>query len=337
MRKSFFVSVAVALSLIAVSSSQADVKTETVVGKLTNPCGVAIQPGTGHVFVADSGAKRVIRVVDGKAEDVIIDFPLDVYGKGPMFDIGPLGLAFIDADTLVVGGGGNIDDKELLRVYAVPKAGSAAIKASDMKANFGLDANEDLKAEGNYYGVAVGQGGIYVTCNGDDTKGWVAKADVKKNVVSNFRRFIATKEATEVDAPVAITMSPRGEVVVGQMGEITVPEDGLLTFYNAKNGKMLLNLETGLSDITGLAYSPKNGLLYATDFAWPGNDQAGLFRLDKDGKEKKVTINAKKITQLDKPTALAFAEDGTLYVTVIETVDGKNEGKLLKIAVDQLD
>ena len=68
----------------------------------------------------------------------------------------------------------------------------------------------------------------------------------------------------------------------------------------------------------------------------PHGGFAGLFRLDKDGKKKKVTIKTTKIAQLDKPTALAFAEDGTLYVTVIETKDGKNEGKLLKIAADQL-
>lgn len=335
MRKCFALTVAAAICLMA-GTLQADVKTETVVGGLNNPCGVAVQPETGHVFVADSGGKRVVRVVDGKAEDVIVDFPLDVYGKGPKFDIGPLGLAFIDKDTLVVGGGGNTDDKELLRVYTVPKAGSAAIKASDMKSSFGLKANEDLAAEGNYYGVAIGKRGIYVTCNGDDTKGWVSKADLKKGVVSNFRRFIATKEATEVDAPVAVTMSPENQVVVGQMGEITVPEDGLLTFYNAKSGKMLLNLQTGLSDITGLAYSPKNGLLYATDFAWPGTDQAGLFRLDKDQGKRTVDVKVKKIAKLDKPTALAFAKDGTLYVTVIETTDGKNEGKLLKVSADQL-
>lgn len=335
MRKCFVLAV-VAVTCLMAGSVLADVKTETVVGNLNNPCGVAIQPETGHVFVSDSGGKRIVRVVDGKAEDVVVDFPLDVYGKGPKFSIGPLGLAFIDKDTLVVGGGGNVDDKELLRIYTVPKAGSPAIKASDMKASFGLKANEKLAAEGNYYGVAVGKQGIYVTCNGDDTKGWVAKADLKKGEVSNFHRFIATKEATNVDAPVAITMSPRGEVVVGQMGEITVPEDGLLTFYNAKSGKMLLNLQTGLSDVTGLAYSPKNGLLYATDFAWPGTDQAGLFRLDKDKQKKKVSVKAKKIAKLDKPTALAFADDGTLYVTVIETTDGKNEGKLLKISADQL-
>ena len=41
-----------------------------------------------------------------------------------------------------------------------------------------------------------------------------------------------------------------------------------------------MNLETRLYDITGLAYSPKTGLLYATDFAWMQTDEGGLFRLD---------------------------------------------------------
>ena len=85
------------------------VEVETVVDGLHNPCGIAIQPGTGHVFVADSAAGRIIRINPesaGKPEDVITDFPQDVYGKGPMYPIGPLGLAFITKDLLVVGGGG---------------------------------------------------------------------------------------------------------------------------------------------------------------------------------------------------------------------------------------
>ncbi|MDB4468390.1 hypothetical protein N9093_00880, partial [bacterium] len=50
---------------------QDKVEVKTVVERLNNPCGVAIQPTTGHVFVSDSGALRVIRIVDGKAEPVI--------------------------------------------------------------------------------------------------------------------------------------------------------------------------------------------------------------------------------------------------------------------------
>src|SRR5262249_4189782 len=109
-------------------------------------------------------------------------------------------------------------------------------------------------------------------------------------------------------------------------------QDSLLSFYSAKTGKLLMNLETKLYDITGLAYSPKTGLLYATDFAWMKPDEGGLFRLDAAPGGVKVT----KIASLDKPTALSFAPDGTLYLTVVgpkgESENAPKQGKLLKIA-----
>ena len=52
---------------------------------------------------------RVLRIVDGNSQPVIVDFPLDVYGKGPQYRIGPLGLAFAGKNVLVVGGGGQPD------------------------------------------------------------------------------------------------------------------------------------------------------------------------------------------------------------------------------------
>jgi len=323
----------VALFAVLVSSTCADVQVEMVADGLDNPCGVAIQPETGDVFVADSGAKRIVKIVKGKVQDVIVDFPVDVYGKGPKYNIGPLGMAFLSKDVLVVGGGGFVDDNELLRVYDLSGASKTAIKADKMVASFKLEASDELKAEGNYYGVAASDDAVYVTCNGDDTKGWVARADRSGTKVSNFRRYIATKEATEIDAPVAVAISSRGDVVIGQMGEITIPEDGMLTYYNAKNGKMKRNFEVGLSDITGLAFSPtKKNRIYATDFAWHDTEQGGLFQLvaaKNDSGEQ--TLNAKKLTSLDKPTALAFGTDGTLYITVIGTGDNKS-GKLLKVA-----
>ena len=86
-----------------------------------------------------------------------------------------------------------------------------------------------------------------------------------------------------------------------------------------------------MSDITALAYCPK-GQLYATDFVWLNTKAGGLFQLisKKDGDDQ--TIESKKVLDLDKPTAMAFADDGTLYITVIGTADGdKKGGKLLKI------
>src|SRR6187431_3042245 len=83
-------------SLLGSAASAEDAKVEDVVGGLSNPCGVAVQPGTGVVFVSDSATGRVCRVVDGKLEDVIAGSAKDVYGKGPFYDIGPLGLLFLD-------------------------------------------------------------------------------------------------------------------------------------------------------------------------------------------------------------------------------------------------
>jgi DNA-binding beta-propeller fold protein YncE len=305
------------------------VEVTTVAEGLNVPCGVAIQPETGHVFVADSGAGRVIRIVEGKIEAVITDFPIDKYGKGPIYPIGPLGLAFIDRDVLAIGGGGFPDAKDLLRIYNLPKVGAAALKADDMAMSFSIDATETLAGEGNFYGLAFNGDAIFTTCNGDDTKGWIARAGVKGAKVGSFSRAIATKELTDVDAPVAITVAPDGSLAVGQMGEISLPGDGLLTFYDAATGDKLANFETGLSDITGLAYGPR-GKLLATDFAWSSPKDGGLFRIVAKYNKKKQGIEVEKIVSLERPTAISIDSSGNVYVTIIGSGEGAS-GKLLKI------
>ncbi|MEZ6152390.1 MAG: hypothetical protein R3C09_20005 [Pirellulaceae bacterium] len=304
-------------------------KGEVVLEGLNNPCGLAFQPETATLFIADSGNHKVVKLVDGKAVDAITDFPGDVYGKGPMVNIGPLGLLFLDKNTLVVGGGGLPDGEELLRVYSLPEDGSA-IKADAMSASFPLAATDELKGEGNFYAMAATGDGIYVTCNGDDTKGWVSKATVSGNTVSGYERYLATKEATEVDAPVGITISPDGYLVVGQMGEINVPGDSLITFYDAASKEMLLNVKTGLHDIAAVVYS-KRGQMYVLDYAWADSTQGGLFQVLEDTSSD-TGVRTKKITALDKPTAMVFDASGNLFVTVIGVAaDGNSQGQLIKI------
>ncbi|MFO1066865.1 MAG: hypothetical protein U0892_23670 [Pirellulales bacterium] len=318
----WFATLALCLTLGA-ARAQDGLKVETIVEGLDNPAGLAIQPETGVVFVSESGASRVVKIVDGKAEPVVTDFPVDVYGKGPKYNIGPLGLLFINQNTLVVGGGDLPDGEEQLRVFDL-KDLKEPLKADKSKLSKTLAAEGDIKGEGNFYALAATPDAIYVTCNGDDTKGWVSKATIKDGEITGYERYLATKEATEIDAPVGITISPRGELVVGQMGEITVPNDGLITFYDAASKEMLLNLKTNLHDITALAYSPR-GQLYALDFAWADTKQGGLFQILADGDKG---VKTKKIKELDKPTAMAFDAEGALYITVIGE---EKKGKLLKI------
>ena len=331
------------MSSIAFASARTqadDVKVETVVDGLTNPCGVVMHPKTKAIYVADSGAGRICVIKDGKAVPVITDFPIDIYGKGPKYNIGPLGMAFIDDNHMVVGGGGLKDGEELLRLYKLPADGKS-IKASEMVDSKNLPPTDDIEGEGNFYALAVVGDKVYASANGDDTKGWLAMATVKDGKFAEFKRGIATKEAVEVDAPVGLTVDPKkGYLVVGQMGEITIPEDGLLSFYSAKDGKLLANFEVGLSDITSVAYNATTYQMYALDFAWHDTKQGGLFHMTKtqDEKSGKSGAKATKVVSLDKPTAMVIDKDGNAYVTLIGTAEGdKPGGKLVKIKLPAIE
>ncbi|TXT21316.1 MAG: hypothetical protein FD138_4075 [Planctomycetota bacterium] len=306
---------------IALTAVAQDAKPTTVLGGIDNPCGVAVQAATGHVFIAAHSGVHRLDPKSGKAHVEISGFPTDIYGKGPKYNIGPL----------------RPDGDELVRIYKVGKDAAhkdhEPIKEDAAVATLGpIKASEEsAKGEGNFYGVASNGKSIFITCNGDDTKGWIAKSTASAGKPGALKLSIATKVATEVDAPVPVIFSLDGkDLVVGQMGEVsTPPGDSLLSIYDPETGKLKKNYKTGLNDIAGLAYSPKTKKLYATDYSWSDPKAGGLFRLDVDGD----TVKATKIASLDKPTALAFDKAGVLYVAVFGTVaegSTKPAGSLLK-------
>lgn len=312
------------------------------VNHLDNPSGVVVHPGTKQVFVVSN--QGVFRYPQAKPRKIYLEvdgYPTDVYGKGPMYNIGPLGCTLWGTDRLIVADGSRKDGEELVRIYKIDEALPEKPRKEDAaEFTLGPIAPGDLspKGEGNFYGVTVWNDAIYVTSNGDDTKGWIAKSVIADGKPGPLVPTIATKEATEFDAPIAITVSPdKANLVVSQGGEVNVPGDSLLTTYDGE-GKLVKKYATGLNDITGLAYSP-SGKLYATDFAWADTTQGGLFELVIDGD----AVTAKKVLSLDRPTALAFGPDGDLYITVFGGVDkfyappdpksdeGKPTGGLLRL------
>ena len=344
---SVIVAMLIWMSTLLAGNGQAnaqDAIPEVVAQGLTNPSGVAIQPETGHVFVADSGAGRVVRVIDGKIEAVITDFPTEGNGANPSYKIGPLGLLFLDKETLVVGGGGLPNGEDLISVFKVPAVGEESIKASATHGDtFALPASligdqVTKPGEGNFYGLARGTAGIFVTSSGDDAKGWVSLATLEQDKITKFERKIATKEATQIDSPMAATVSPQGYLVIGQMGETKNVTDSLLTFYSQSGTKLGAGAyRTGLNDITGLAYGPRHGRLFALDYNWANPKQGGLFKLVAI-EENDTQCEAVLMSRLEKPTALAFTTDGDCYITLAgsaKPADGIPDGQL--IFIRQLD
>jgi hypothetical protein len=333
------------LAITLTGHGQTFPQAEVVLEDLDTPCGVAVQPETGHVFVSDSGRGRVVRVVDGKLQEVVVGFALEHFGADPGYRIGPLGLAFLNTQTLVIGGGGQPLGEDVVFVVQVPTVGGEPIQ-SDAAMRFGpLPADPDGAGEGDFFGVAATAEAIVVTCHGDDQNGWLAAIPIRKSDQLDSRsgyghltKFLPTKSLVGTDAPVAIVVSPRGELVVGHMGELNDQRDSRLTFFRKADGKLLLNQPLGLFDVVALAYGAPQApshkpQLYALDFAGYSAESAGLYRLDARLESGSVAVQAVQVASLDRPTAMALGPDGAMYVTVIGT-EGKagpqRPGKLMR-------
>jgi len=329
-------------------------KTKQVIEHLDNPSGVCVSQKNGHVFVtAVNGIFRYVPASGTNTHKIFLEIDrgmtpvADVYGKGPMYNVGPLGCALWGNDRLIIGDGSKKDGEEVVRIYKIgDNAPPPKMIPLEDSAEFTLGpipegSEASPKGEGNFYAIAVWNDAIYVTSNGDDTKGWILKSEIKDGKPGPLTASIATKEQVEVDAPEGITVSPDNmSLVVGQGGEVNMPGDSLLTTYGA-DGKLIKKYTTGLNDLCGLAYSPTTKKLYGVDFSWVDPAQGGLFELTIEGETCKATkvslldSEGKNPVALDRPTALAFDKDGRCYITVFGT--GKDTGDKPKGGVFRVD
>jgi DNA-binding beta-propeller fold protein YncE len=136
------------------------------------------------------------------------------------------------------------------------------------------------------------------------------KSRVQAGIVGAPRPFGAADAAT---LPRTVTTSNSGRIVVGDTG-------GRLTFYNPIDGKVELAIPTDLRQLAGLAYSPASGSLYAADFA------GGVYRIDDASEPGHPACRTVKVAEVAKPTSLAFAPDGSLYVVTFGS--GEDNGAL---------
>jgi hypothetical protein len=132
-------------------------------------------------------------------------------------------------------------------------------------------------------------------------------------------------------SPTALTVSEQGYILAAESSS----RGGIhqLVFLNPTNGQLILRLPTALREITGLAYSPKSGNLFALAAANTKGEQ-GLFRIDDASKPGQPGAVEVKLAEIERPSALAFGPDGVLYVTTFGDEDEDKGGALLKVTGD---
>ncbi|REK25681.1 MAG: hypothetical protein DWQ42_10520 [Planctomycetota bacterium] len=341
------VSVWLAISLGGLTSvaDAADklVEPTVVLEGLANPTSLTISPD-GELFVAESGAGRVVHVVGDQPEALITDFAVvSAQLAGRQLAFGPTSLVALDRQTLAVGHQDSATESARISVFRLPAPGES-IPASEAIAEFvpraGQPRPTSEKAAVTSLVLRSGEGNdsksIYATLATASEAGWVGQVDWRSGrAMGRIDPFSRARPATDTRWPRALalsTQSPNQYLVVADAGQPSADRDSQISFHDLKSRLILLQIPIGLYDVSGVAYSERTPYLYVLDLAMANPQEGGLFRLDQTIANGRQSVKAVKIAALESPTALAFAPNGCLFVTTRGPVTREGEppsGKLL--------
>lgn len=318
----------------------ANYQVEEVFTELDNPCGLALRPPSGEeatdeFFFAESGAGRVLHfAVDtpAKSQEVLGKLATHTLGNENPIEVGPWALGFLTPSKLVVMGGVLVDGKEHVGVYALPEDGKA-LSADQLDHTVGPLNPEDTDERIGFQALAISETAAYFASGSESAPGQIIYSAIEANRLDSFRPLMKEQIA---EWPAGICLSPVNSagsqyLVASNLGKLLEVRDSQLVFMDPFSGTVFMQLDAGLFDMVGLAYSP-SGQLYAIDFAWQNPETGGVYRLDDARWEGRPACRAVKIASVVRPTSLAFASNGTLLVTAFGSSDKPKLGKIVKIS-----
>jgi hypothetical protein len=319
------------------------VAVKKVLTGLKNPRDVAVRPeGSGEayeVFIAESGAGRVVKILSGKPEkriDVISGFSIKpANDDNPSFP-GVHSLEFLDHMRLVAAGGDE-DGAPFVRLYELPEPASP-LTADQHKheANVPETGKEPNFNAHVFRGVARTQPNdrvgdfLLVFAPNDGQSTGLVYVPVRSGSLGDVApaRLKNTGDEFEIGA---IAVGSNGYVVVAgnEHGDSTGPSR--LSFFSPLDRRIIMQVPTDLKRIVAIAYSPKSGNLFVVNSPTTDSGGAGIYRIDRAARPGAAACKAVKIADVGSPTAIAFAPDGALYVTASGEPKDKSSGTLLKL------
>ena len=325
--------------LLVAANASGEPKVETVLRELNRPTSVAIQPKTGAIVVSEAGAGRIVKVLEDQKTRILIAGK--VSDRASEYNEGVLALAFFDQETLLVADGGFREAGDIVHTFTLADTDDTLDYPDDAQREIDV-GTPDKESTDRIRGIALGKSALFAA--GDTRRrGGVARAQIDGTKFGKLELLVTSATNGEARTWAAIAIGPRGEVVVGPFSKDKISNDRSLVFFHGTTGRTLLELQSDLSNIIALAYHPKTNLLYALDLGSEATSKdpaiaAGLYRIDRSQTADFSRAGTTRIATLERPTAMAFAPDGTLYVTVLGAVTVKEPakaGQLLKLTLQE--
>jgi hypothetical protein len=333
------------------------VKIETVLTGLDRPCGVAVRPETEYVYIAEGGAGQIVKFAPssaGKTVPAVIGLPDTAKPSADSAPGNAWGFTFLSKDILAIAAATVKDDKEEDRasVFNLSSAGSTGEEqpldygAANQRSSIILSGPVKHAGEANAFCLApfdFSFSTLLIAVRRNDDKGGVYKADLTSghDAIDSVHQLIKAGAVNKLSAPLGMAVSPHGFLTVVQSSADDSHHGIVLSFYQVRNGSLLMSMPLALADVVALAYSPKTGLLYALCCSSGKLADDGLYRLDAGKADDQTGVKAVKLATLEHPSAFAFGSDNALYVCVLGAVaegakneDAAKQGKLLKITGD---
>jgi len=253
-----------------------------------------------------------------------------------------LELSFLNHRTLLVAGASRQGKWVALSAYDIPDAGLpvAADKASTWPALEHADAEEDVAAtRRRWCRLTVVNDRVFLASAASHVAGRIDRViwrQGKPGAVQSWR----TGARLETIGPTAVGINNRGYLVTTWLRNAADGREGFLRFHAPADGRGVLDLPVDLPSMVDLAYHQREGVdrLYVLDLGRNRAAGGGLYRIDASRLSGEgPAVRAVQIVRLTRPTAMAFAADGRLFITTAGGPDASGaarQGKLLVVRGD---
>jgi hypothetical protein len=317
---SFCLSIFALVCLTSFGISQ-EVTSDVIAEGLNRPGGIAIHPADQTLFVAEYGAKRVVKIVDGKTAEIAVGFPEHSHNWMKAAG-GPVSLDFLNPNWILVGTTAEKEKPMQIRGFDLSKIVDDKPLEFDAAPAILEIGSDEAKLEGQVNGVLATESSVFIAGERAEQKSFIARVAQSAAAPETIELMIPENEDSEewLGSPRAMAVSvPEGYLALIQQSD----SGSKLCFYSTE-GEANGDFETGLKNVVAMAYGPNRGRLYLAD-----RETQAIYKLIESDND--AGCESVKVHELPNVTDMQFNADGELLVSTLGETVGDDSGQIIKL------